>query len=157
MDAILTDLVTSLDTAYRRSLRHTGTASDASSLTTSQLRYIDAVHAIGRPTVSEVAAALDVSRPAATTGVQRLVQRGYLVKTRSSQDGRSILVTVTAAGERLVRAKSAALQAYGEAVRAALSDEEVVQFGRLVAKLSRHFGGSAEAAPTTTSRERGEG
>ncbi len=86
-------------------------------LTISQLQYIDTIHQLGQPTITEVAGQLGFSKASATAGINKLVQKGFVTKTQSERDKRSWYVFLPAAGERLVDAKYQALQTHGQMLR----------------------------------------
>lgn len=138
MDALLTDLVDTLDGAFQDAVTAAGGATDLATLTVSQLRYLDAVHRLDRPSITDIATALDVSKAAVTVGVGKLVASGHLRKTRSDEDRRVVRIGLTASGERLVQARDAALVRFGASIRAALSDDEAAQLERIVRKLVDH-------------------
>lgn len=142
----LFELVDALDAAYRTALANLGTDTDMDALTTSQLRYVDAVDRLGDPTVGDVAEALGITPAAATVGIQRLVDRGYLTKARSPEDGRVFQVGLAAPGTRLVAARDAALRNFAEAVRPALDEEDVATFQRLVRTITDRARGFATAS-----------
>lgn len=56
----------------------------------------------GSADFGQMADALNVSRPATTRGVQRLVNYGYVTSKVNRDDRRKVTVTITKAGERLV-------------------------------------------------------
>ncbi len=75
-----------------------GSRSGFARLTIAQLQYIDAIHQLGEPTITEIAARLSITKASVTTGVNKLVSLGYVVKTPSSVDRRALQVSLTAAG-----------------------------------------------------------
>jgi len=64
-------------------------------LSVSQLHAVKIAHEHGPLTVSELAAALGVSPPSASTMVDRLVEKGLLSREPSRQDRRKVLVSVS--------------------------------------------------------------
>jgi DNA-binding MarR family transcriptional regulator len=54
-------------------------------------------------TVSEIASDLRIAVPSATVAVNKLERKGYLKKERSSDDGRSVRITLTREGEKIYR------------------------------------------------------
>jgi DNA-binding MarR family transcriptional regulator len=139
MDAILIEFINSLDALLKQSELHAGQDSGISRLTLSQLRYIEAIHALGRPTLSELAARLNITKASVTPGVNRLAALGFVRKTQSSRDRRVYHVELAPAGERLAAARIQALQEYGEFIRAALDEAEARQFEATLARLARLF------------------
>ena len=64
-------------------------------LSVSQLHAVKVAHEQGPLTVSELAAALGVSPPSASTMVDRLVEKGLLSREPSRKDRRKVLVSVS--------------------------------------------------------------
>jgi len=64
-------------------------------LSVSQLHAVKIAHENGPLTISELAAALGVSPPSASTMVDRLVEKGLLSREPSRKDRRKVLVSVS--------------------------------------------------------------
>jgi DNA-binding MarR family transcriptional regulator len=139
MEDILIEFINTLDLSLKRLLRHAGDELGFSRLTINQFHYIDAVAQLGKPTITEIAKHLNLTKASATIGVDKLVGMGYVVKARSNDDKRVYHVSITEAGERLVQAKYQALQEYGRFIRASLSEDEAKQFEETLAKLVKLF------------------
>jgi len=71
-------------------------------LSMGQLKTLMTIAARQPATVSEIADALEVGKPAASTLVDRLVQLGYAARAEDPADRRRTLVTTTSAGGELV-------------------------------------------------------
>lgn len=139
MDKLLLDFINTLDASFKKRLEEAGSAAGVALLTVSQLGYIDAVHVLGEPSITELADALAVTKASVTVGVNRLVRQGYVVKAQSHEDKRVFRVSLTEAGETLVRAKLQTLEAYVAGIRAALTEDEAEQFTAIVTKVVRHL------------------
>jgi DNA-binding MarR family transcriptional regulator len=137
METVLLDFVATLDASLKQSM--SGAGSGISRLTISQLNYLEAVHALGEPTITEIAERLNITKASVTAGVQKLAQMGYVTKTQSDQDRRVFHVRLTTASGALVAAKMQAVRAYGEFVRSALTPEEASQLEALITKLVLSF------------------
>jgi DNA-binding MarR family transcriptional regulator len=139
MEKVLIEFIDTLDASLKKLQKEAGVADGFANLTISQFQYIDAVHALGSPAVSEIADRLQISKASATAGVNKLIKRGYLTKSQSEQDRRVFHVQLTAAGQQLVGAKYRALAEYEAFVLGALTPEEAVQFQTILTKLIDHF------------------
>ncbi len=142
MEKLLIEFINTLDLSLKKMQTD---ASGFSRLTISQLQYIDAIGALGKPAISEVARRLNITKASVTAGVNKLVEMGYIVKTQSDEDKRVFHVSLTEAGQELVRAKYQALKAYGEFIGAALSGEEAAQFQAILTKLVKLFKGQEQS------------
>lgn len=64
-------------------------------LTAVETFCVEAIHALGRPTINEFANFVEISPANATYKVNSLVKKGYVVKVRSEQDKRECFLEVT--------------------------------------------------------------
>ncbi len=69
-------------------------------LSAAQYRCLLTVRICGKVTVGELARRLGVSPASASVMVERLVEKGMLKRTRSKQDRRKVMVTLTAQAEK---------------------------------------------------------
>lgn len=139
MEALLIEFVGTLDASLKSLVKELGASAGFSRLTISQFQYLEAVHSLGEPTITEIAAHLNITKASVTAGINKLVQMGYLQKNQSLQDKRSYLVSLSDSGHQLVRAKYAAVQEYGQFIRSVLSAQEIEQFQAVLTKLVRLF------------------
>jgi DNA-binding MarR family transcriptional regulator len=139
MEMLLVELINTLDLSLKKLQREIGDSSGFSSLTINQLQYIDAIHALGTPAITEIANELNITKASVTAGVNKLIDMGYLTKTQSEEDKRVFHVSLTEAGQKLTRAKAQALKEYGAFITDALSEEETHQFEAIITKLVEHF------------------
>lgn len=138
MEQLLLEFIDTLDATLKAKVREQGETSGLAKLTISQLHYLQTVHRLGTPTITEVAMHLRFSKASVTAGINHLVQAGYLEKTPSPTDKRSFHVRLSEAGSSLVQAKAATVQAYVQFVRFALTAGEFDQFQSILAKLVQH-------------------
>jgi DNA-binding MarR family transcriptional regulator len=139
MELLLVEFINTLDLSLKKLQKEIGDSSGFSSLTISQLQYIDAIHALSVPAITEIANELNITKASVTAGVNKLIDMGYLTKTQSEEDKRVFHVSLTAAGQQLAKAKTQALQEYGEFITAVLSEDEARQFEAIIKKLVEHF------------------
>jgi DNA-binding MarR family transcriptional regulator len=70
-------------------------------LTTIQLNYLEIIGKLKNPTITELAAALGLTKPSVTIVVDRLVTKGLVRKVHSDTDKRSSHLHLTASGEQI--------------------------------------------------------
>lgn len=133
------EFINTLDTSFKKLIEETGSAAGASKLTLSQLGYIDAVHTLGEPSLTELAEGLAITKASATVGVNRLVKQGYVLKVPSQADKRVLHVSLTDVGKKLVAAKYRTLENYVAAIHGALTTQEAEQFEATITKLVNHL------------------
>lgn len=78
---------------YRKVL--SGFQSREASLTTVETFCMEIIHSLDNPTVNEFASFTGISPPNAAYKVNNLIQKGYVKKTRSSEDRREYYLTPT--------------------------------------------------------------
>jgi DNA-binding MarR family transcriptional regulator len=142
MDKILIEFVNTLDLSLKRLQKQVGVSSGFSRLTINQLRYIDAIAALGEPSITEIADQLKITKASVTASINKLIQMGYVTKTQSSEDKRVFHVNLTDASRQLINAKFQALKEYGELIRQALNEDEARQFEKTLTKIVKLFGQS---------------
>ena len=78
-------------------------ASGINHLTISELHMLEAIGkcATGENTVSSVAAQLNITMSSVTIGVNKLILKGFVEKSKNHKDGRSVRLHLTDAGQRM--------------------------------------------------------
>ena len=74
-------------------------------VTSAYIQYLDKIEDLDRQgmraKVSDISRMLNIPRPGVTRTVKEMVERGYLTKATSEQDGRITYLTITEAGKAL--------------------------------------------------------
>ena len=136
---LLIEFIATLELTLKNLQEQVGSRSGFARLTIAQLQYIDAIHQLGEPTITEIAIRLNITKASVTAGVNKLVSLGYAVKAQSSADRRAFHVSLTGVGEQVVAAKHQALREYSAFIDAALSEEEARQLEAILTKLVDRF------------------
>jgi DNA-binding MarR family transcriptional regulator len=89
--------------------------------------------------INEVAAHLHVSNTFVTAEVNKLVKRDLVVKVPNPEDARSVLLNLTAEGERQVQALEQDLMFVNDRLFAGLGASDFEQFSRIIAALIPDF------------------
>jgi DNA-binding MarR family transcriptional regulator len=139
MEELLVGFIDMLDLSLKKIQAQAGDASGLSKLTIHQFQYIDAIRALGEPSITEIADKLHITKASVTTGINKLISMGYVIKSQSSQDKRVFHVRLTEASGQLIEAKRQALEEYGKFIEEALSQAEARQFKATLAKLVKFF------------------
>ena len=85
-------------------LRHARVADRETGLSPERLSLLSLLVYAGPHTLSQLALAEQVSRPAISRSVKALVEDGMVVRRRGTADRRSVTITATAKGRRLMEA-----------------------------------------------------
>ena len=89
--------------------------------------------------VSEVAAALQITVPTITVALKKLVDKGFITKTACITDGRRFLVSLTGQGEKIFEMHRNFHKRMVEAATAGLSHDEKAALFSCAKKLSEFF------------------
>jgi DNA-binding MarR family transcriptional regulator len=139
MEKLLIEFVNTFDLALKKYQSQAENNFGISRLTISQLHYIDAIHLLGEPSITEIAGRLNFTKASVTASVNKLMDMGFLIKIQSVDDKRVFHVHLTDAGNKLILAKYQTLKEYGEFIVSALSIDEAGQFEAILTKLVRLF------------------
>ena len=112
-----------------------------SDLTLSQQFYLEAIFQLGKPTLSELAQHLKISKASATTGVQKLIGKGLAIKNQSERDQRVFHVLLTDDGNKLMAAEIQAISDFTDKLENSLSDQEKKQLIRIFKKIIANYKG----------------
>jgi DNA-binding MarR family transcriptional regulator len=74
-----------------------------SDLSMRQVLYMETIERLGHPSFSELAKALNVTRPSVTTLVGKLIHAGYLQKVQDNEDRRSFHILLTLKGQQFTQ------------------------------------------------------
>jgi DNA-binding MarR family transcriptional regulator len=135
MEEVLIEFINTLDTSFKKLQK----GESVSQLTISQFQYIDAIHQLQQPTITEVAEKLTITKASVTAGINKLIQKGYVIKIQSHEDKRVFRVSLTETGKQLIEAKYLALKEYGDFITAALTEDEAREFKAIMIKLVQLF------------------
>lgn len=106
MDAFAATLNEVLTDTYHNILRVEEEALRKNGRIHLSIKEMHLIEAVGKGenqgrTVSEIAAAMNITRPTATVAINKLEKRGYLEKQPGDEDGRTVRVTLTKSGKRI--------------------------------------------------------
>jgi len=93
LNVLLVDLFHNILEIEEKSLRDSG-----SDLSITEIHTIDAVGDSDPKTMTEISRILKVTMGTLTTGVDKLIKKGYLVRKRTEEDKRIVLVELTEKG-----------------------------------------------------------
>ena len=100
---------------------------------------MEAIHALGHPTINEFATFTQISAPNAAYKVTSLVKKGYIRKVQSQRDKREYYLEVTDRFYEYYSISTSYLRTVTERIRGRFSDEELRQFERVLSVMSREL------------------
>ena len=127
--------IETLDSSLKRLQEEIGGRIGFTDLTVNQFHYIDAIHELGKPTFTELAKRLRITKASVTAGINKLTELGFTRKIQSETDKRTYHIQLTGQGLKLIQAKYQALKEYGKFIERALSAEEAEEFRKILTKL----------------------
>lgn len=105
-------------------------------LTTDQLYILRYIHQTGECTSSELADAFDVNKSAITAIINRLVNRGLILRTRDENDRRVVYLTLTPEGTELHQKTQEKVHLLVESFITQFDETEITNFMNTYEKLA---------------------
>jgi len=140
-DSILTEVISLLTSKFADAQFEGVREAGFSDLSLRQFVYLEIIARLGQPTPSELAKALEVSKPTVTVAIERLEAAGYVRKIPSDTDRRSLRLRLTKKGEMFSKAHANIHRSIARAMTAGLAKAEVAALTALMSKVLRHIKG----------------
>jgi len=107
---------------------------DFGDLSMRQVLYLQMILTLERPTFGDLAEKLHVSKPSVTSVVQKLIQKGYVRKQQSAEDGRVYNIVPTAKSRVFAAMHEATHQRMADFLTRNLDDAEKEMLAGLINK-----------------------
>ncbi|HIH74166.1 MAG TPA: winged helix-turn-helix transcriptional regulator [Methanosarcina sp.] len=125
-----------IDRYYQKNLKEYEFSEEYGDISFNTFLYMRKIYSLCNPTMSELAKAMEVSKPSASNMVSKMTEKG-LVETRASpKDGRVCLLELTDKGKKVVEIENGADMKFFEKVREILDEEELDVLERLFEKIA---------------------
>ncbi|WP_099188264.1 MarR family winged helix-turn-helix transcriptional regulator [Tepidibacter mesophilus] len=98
--------------------------------------YLEYIYTLNNPTFSQLAHALNVSKPSVTAMIKRLTDKGYVKKLNSEQDKREFHIYLTDRGKEILDAELEIYKSFADKISECLSEDEMKLFSSLVLKIT---------------------
>ena len=105
-----------------------------SNLSMRQLLYLETIAQMERPTFSELADKLDVTKPSVTALVKKLIKMGYVKKVQSQEDLRVYHIVLTTKGEQFTKMHDQTHRLLAERLTQNLNEQEIHQMAVVLKK-----------------------
>ncbi|WP_292378528.1 MarR family winged helix-turn-helix transcriptional regulator [Methanosarcina sp. UBA289] len=125
-----------MDHYYQKNLKEHEFLEEYSDITYNIFLYLRKINSLGNPTISELAKAMEVSKPSASNMVSKMVDKGLLKTKASPKDGRVCLLELTDKGKRVIEIESWADMKFFEKIREILDEEEFEVLERIFEKIA---------------------
>jgi DNA-binding MarR family transcriptional regulator len=106
----------------------------ASEINLTQFQYISVINQNKDLTFTGLAQALNLSKPAVTSIINKLIEQGYAYKCQSASDRRVFHIHLTEEGKQVADAYEEARRKYVDGIHRALTDSEFDQLLALMEK-----------------------
>lgn len=107
-----------------------------SDITMNQMHYLETIAMLSNPTSGDLADSLSVTRPSVSAIVKKLIETGYLTKTKSKIDGRVYYLHLTDKGFRFNELHSEIHQILARRIIENLNQDEIEMLAGLLGKLT---------------------
>ncbi len=108
---------------------------ELSDLTVKQIYYLDTIAQLNKPTFSDLAEILEVTKPTVTMAVNRLISMGYVRKLQSLEDKRVYHILLTKRGKKVVNVHNQAHRDFAREIAENLNEKELVQLVKILGKI----------------------
>ncbi len=95
-----------------------------SSLTQIQMNYLETIHLLKNPNITELASKLKLTKPTVTVAIDKLVEKEYVFKVKSDEDRRSAHLHLTVKGKLINQMHDYAHKLIAESIGNNLTEKE---------------------------------
>lgn len=132
----ISQLFEKINQQYQKFLKEYEFSDEYSEISLNAYLYLRKIYSLGNPTMSELAKAMEVSKPSASNMVSKMAEKG-LVETRASpKDGRVCLLELTDKGRKVIEIENGADMKFFEKVREILDEEELEVLEKIFGKIA---------------------
>ncbi len=94
-------------------------------LTVTQMHYLETIHQLKNPNITELAIQLKLTKPTVKVAVDKLIERDYIYKIQSDEDRRSAHLHLTEKGKLINQMHEYAHNRIAESITRKLNNEEL--------------------------------
>jgi DNA-binding MarR family transcriptional regulator len=132
----ISQLFEKINQQYQKFLKEYEFSDEYSEISLNAYLYLRKIYSLGNPTMSELAKAMEVSKPSSSNMVSKMAEKG-LVETRASpKDGRVCLLELTDKGRKVIEIENGADMKFFEKVREILDEEELEVLEKIFGKIA---------------------
>jgi len=126
--SILSNLIGQMEEASKKQF-------NLSSLTHTQLHYLENINRLGNPNITELAIQLKLSKPTVKVAVDKLIEKDYIFKVQSDEDRRSAHIHLTEKGKLINQMHDYAHKRIAEFLSKKLNADELNELVSLLNKV----------------------
>jgi DNA-binding MarR family transcriptional regulator len=132
----ITQLFEKIDRSYQRILKEYEFSEEYSEISLNAYLYLKKINSLDNPTMTELAEAMEVSKPSASNMVSKMAEKGLVETRASSKDGRICLLSLTDKGKKVIEIENSADITFFKKVREILDDNELEILERILEKIA---------------------
>lgn len=132
----ISKFIEKMDHYYQKNLKEHEFSEEYSDITYNIFLYLRKINSLSNPTISELAKAMEVSKPSASNMVSKIADKGLLKTKASSKDGRICLLELTDKGKKVVEIENWADKRFFEKIQEILDEEELKVLERICKKIA---------------------
>ncbi|KAF5039186.1 MarR family protein [anaerobic digester metagenome] len=125
-----------IDRYYQKNLKEYEFSEEYSDISFNTFLYLRKINSLGNPTMSELAKAMEVSKPSASNMVSNMTEKGLVETGASPKDGRVCLLGLTDKGKKVIEIENGADMKFFEKIREILDEEELEVLERIFEKIA---------------------
>lgn len=104
-------------------------------LSLTQMHYLEVMNSLQNPNITELASALQLTKPTVTVALDKLIEKEYLVKVQSDADRRTSHLHLTEKGRSINNVHEYAHRRFAELMTENLEEDELQQLLLLLEKV----------------------
>jgi DNA-binding MarR family transcriptional regulator len=131
----LVEIVTELSNLFGQSEEAAKEQFHLLSLTHTQMHYLEIIHLLHNPNITELARSLKLTKPTVTVAVDKLIEKDFLYKVLSDEDRRSSHLHLTEKGKLINQMHDYYHKSIAELISRKLEVEELESLTRLLSKV----------------------
>ncbi len=120
---------------YKQYIEKIMSKQEFSRFSINHMYYLEYIYTLNNPTFSQLAEALNVSKPSVTGMIKRLSDQGYVKRMNSEHDKREFHIYLTDRGKEILNAELEVYKHFTKKISTHLSEDEVELFSKLVSKI----------------------
>ena len=106
-------------------------------LTITQMHYLEVISELVNPNFTELATAMNLTKPTITVQVDRLIEKELISKVQSDADRRSTHLHLTERGKLINQMHEYAHRRIAEQIEKKIDSEELIQLTQLLEKMMK--------------------
>lgn len=106
-----------------------------SKLTIKQYFYLDLIGRMDEPTFTDLADTLKITKPSVSAIVNKLIDKGFIIKEQSEDDQRSYHLHLSDKGKTIIEAENKIYRAFSLHIRTTLNETEQEHFVHIMKKI----------------------